>query len=183
MGKALAVGRGVARAHDRDGVAAQELELAAHGNEGRGVIDRGKGARIIGLAPGDKPGAGALDRLHFAFGGGLGGQVERALTAAAPGDLGQGLERRSRRAIAGEELEERHWTDILAADEPQPIEPFAGGEKARLSHPCHDARKLWVPSTGSHPPGSHPSSMRFSNSTSSASTRSLAHNSSILRTA
>jgi len=92
---------------------------------------------IIFVPKGDQPGAKAVDPVHFPLRGLSGVDVQAAFTAATPGELRQGRQRRARAAIAGHQITEEAGADIFAADQAQPVQPLLVGHDmgTRKGHP------------------------------------------------
>ena len=103
--------------------------LAAHGDERRRGVAVAKPGRIERLADADERPAEPERRRHLLLGFGEAGDADGARGAAAPGEVGQRIERRLRRAEMIDEAAKRRWPDILAPDEAQPGKPLLVGQR------------------------------------------------------
>ena len=110
-------------------------------NSGRRVVDHLQRVRIVSLADGNKRDVELAARVDFPFGGFARADFRDDATAAAARQCRQGFECRARIAKMFEERAERPWTDILAADEPQPIQPLFIGQTDRFRPRAHLAPK------------------------------------------
>ena len=127
-GEAVAAGRRVARADDRDHVLAQELPVAAHGNQRRRIGKRRQRRRIIGLAERDQARPQRRAGLELTFGLGARVYAERPPPPAAAREVGKRAKRLLGRAEVAQELEERDRPDVLAAAQAQPGESLGVGQ-------------------------------------------------------
>ncbi len=116
--------RRVARADHGDGGRREHREPAAHREKRRSVVGRLQAARILGFAEGDQIDAEPVRGAQFSFGVFRGSDPDRARGPAAAGEIGQRRERGTRAAIVIEQRPEGARADILAADQPQPVEPL-----------------------------------------------------------
>src|SRR5262249_28080256 len=83
---------------------------------------------IVGLAKRDQVDAERPCRLDLALGLVVRIDAGSALGAAAPGKLRQRFERLARAAIVVDERAEGARPNVLAANEPQPVDPLLVGE-------------------------------------------------------
>ena len=120
--------RGVARTHDRDHRPRQRGDAAAHRDERRRAVDLRQAKRIGGFAGGDELRAELLRGFDLARRVGARADADRTRRSAAPRQIGQGAQRRPRAAVALEQRGEGARPDILAADQPQPVEPLLVGQ-------------------------------------------------------
>ncbi len=102
--------------------------LPPDGDERRRVIDHCQPVWIIVFAERDENGAEFLRGGDLLFRLGARADVRRAAAAAAAGKPRQRLKRRSRAAEMIDQCAERPRPDILAANEPQPVEPLLIGQ-------------------------------------------------------
>ena len=137
-GEAVAAGRRVARADDRDHVLAQELPVAAHGDQRRRIGKHRQRRRIIGFAERDQARPYRRAGLELTLGLGARVYAERPPLPAAVRELGKRPKRLLGRAEMVQELEERDRPDVLAAAQAQPGEPLGVGQGARRSR-CHSS--------------------------------------------
>ena len=68
--------------------------MAAHGDDGRGVLDGGERLGIVRLAMGDEPGTEPFEALELALGRRDGTDLEGARSSAPAGEFGQRVQRR-----------------------------------------------------------------------------------------
>ena len=113
--KAPAVGRSVARADDRHHRALQQLGPTKHRQDRRRVVDGGKRTRIVGLAPADHSGAGAVQGSQFGLGFGPAHRGDGPGALAAAGELRHHFERCPGGAEAAQHGEEADRADRLGA--------------------------------------------------------------------
>ena len=131
VGECEAGGGGVARSDDRRRRLLQGLDSAAAGDERRGGVDFAEKRRIVGLADCEEPYAEPARDRELALDLLARRQRDRAARAAAPGKLGQRLERGPRAAVPVEERPEGAGADVLRSDEAQPVEQFCVGKTRR----------------------------------------------------
>jgi hypothetical protein len=124
LGELDAGGGGVARADQRDHVCAQHLGLAAHAEERRRVVDHPESRRIAGLAQRHERNAEPRRGFDLALGFGHRTDAPGSGRAAAAGQFWQRVERGAGGAVVIEQGAEGAGTDILAADQLQPVEPL-----------------------------------------------------------
>jgi hypothetical protein len=129
--KTPAISRGVACPHDRHHRPLQKLWPADHGQDRRRIVDRGKRARVEGLAPTDYSGASLAQGGEFSLGFGprYGRDGLRTFTAARK--LREHVERRPRRAETAQHRKKADRANRLRATQPQPIETLLRIEFAR----------------------------------------------------
>jgi hypothetical protein len=118
----------IARAHNGDHRMGERRDISPHRDQGRRVVDHLQPQRIVGLAEGNEGRAerargaqlalGLLDRID----------ARRPRCAAAARQLGQRLEGCARAATMVDERAEGARTDVLAPDQPQPVEPLLFGQ-------------------------------------------------------
>ena len=121
----------------------QRRELAAHREQRRRIVDHAQPLRIVGFAERDQrdaePRAAAISRSASARGQMRAGSRR----AAAAGEFGQRVERRPRAAVVIDQRAEGARPDIVAADEPQPVEPLRVGQThARIGPVGHAVPQL-----------------------------------------
>jgi hypothetical protein len=115
--------------------------MTAHRKQRRRVIDHLQAFRIAGFADGDERNAKLLRGFDLTLDRFARTNLRRS-SAAAPRQLGQGLERRAGAAEMIDEGAKRARPDVLAADEAEPVEPLLVGEMDvvhRLVHVCPQA--------------------------------------------
>jgi hypothetical protein len=116
--------RGVARADDGDQRPHQHSQLAAHRQQRRAIVDHLQPRRKIRLAKRDEIDATRPRRFQFCLGVLARTDARRCRGAAAAGERGQGAKRGARATIVIDQVAEGARTDIVGADEAQPIEPL-----------------------------------------------------------
>jgi hypothetical protein len=122
LGEAHAAGRGIAGADDGNHGQLQHRHIALHGEERRRVADHRQPLRISGLAHGEQAHAERFHGSELTLGVFAWMNARRAGGTAASGKIGQRLECGARTAVMIEEGAERARTDVVAANETQPIE-------------------------------------------------------------
>jgi hypothetical protein len=131
----LAVDRGVAGADHGDRAFPQQKRMADDRDQRRSVVDRGQGLRVVGLACGNQPRPELGQRRHFTLRLRPGGYPQRRLASAAFRQIGKRLDRFSRRIEPFHQTGEGDRTDVLGANQPQPVKPLNVGQCAsQLSH-------------------------------------------------
>jgi hypothetical protein len=114
--------------------------LSTDRNERRRVVDHLQTERIIGLPQRHEGGAEFVGGRDLALGLRAGENLRRRAGAAAAGERRQRLECGTGAAEMIDEGAKRAWADILAANEPQPIDPLQVLEFSRettlLLQPC-----------------------------------------------
>ena len=125
----LDAGRGgIARTDDRDHRHGQRGSLAAHGKQRRRIVDHLQAQRVVRLAGRHQADTHRGGRLELALGIGARTDAGRTRRAASAGELRQALERRFGTAAMLQQRPEGAWSDVLAADQPQPVDPVLVGE-------------------------------------------------------
>ena len=104
------------------------MDVAEGADQRRRVLDVGQQRRVAGLAPGDEPGADAVERFHFLLGVGLGADPEPVCPATVTGQPGQGIERRPGAAETLQQFVERDRADVVGPGQTQPVQLFVGGQ-------------------------------------------------------
>jgi len=120
--------RGVARAHHGDHGVVQHGRLAADREQRRGVVDGRQLRRIFVLAEGHQRNAHLGRRRELCLSFLARANPHRPRRAAAPGEIGQRLERRTGAAAVIKERAEGARSDVLGTDEAQPVEALVVGE-------------------------------------------------------
>jgi hypothetical protein len=124
LGEAQAGSRGVARADNGDRRQVERRRPPAHRQERRGVVDHLQAARIVGLAQRDQRHPEGVGGLELAFGIPTRVDPGGADRAAAAGEIGQRRERGARPAAVVDERPKCARADVVATDQPQPVEPL-----------------------------------------------------------
>ena len=101
--------------------------MPAHRKQRRRVINHLQAFRIAGFADGDERHAEVLRRFDFLFGRFARTDLRRRPTAA-PRQRGQGVERGTGAAEMIDKGAECARSNVLAADEAQPVEPLLVGQ-------------------------------------------------------
>src|SRR5262249_47466097 len=122
--------RGVARPDHRYHRPRQRGGIATHGKQRRRVVDFGEPRRIGGLVQRDKlhPERAGGGKLAL----GLGTRTDSHVAAAAAREIGQLRERRGGAAAVAKEAAETARPDVLAADEPQPVNALVISERGAV---------------------------------------------------
>ena len=126
-------GRGrIARANNGDLRRGQRGGMAADRQQRRRIVDHRQPLRIIRLAHGNDRDAEFFRRRDLALGLGARTDFRREIAwcicATAAGERRQRFQRRARPAEMIDQRPERARPDILAADQPQPIDPLLVGQ-------------------------------------------------------
>ena len=120
--------RRIARADHRDHRPRQRGEIAAHREQRRRVVDLGEPLRIGVFASATKRNAELPAASISRSASARGSDADGARGAAAAGKFGQRFDRRARIAVLTQQPSEGARPDIVAADQPQPVEPLFVGE-------------------------------------------------------
>jgi hypothetical protein len=123
LGDLHASGRGIARADDGDERHRQHASMAADREQRRGVIDHLQTLRIVGLAECHQRNAELGAGFNFPLGLLTRANLRTAGAAATARQPRQGFECRARPAEMIEQRPKSARPDILASNEPQPVEP------------------------------------------------------------
>ena len=122
-------GRGVARADDGDQRPGQTPRVAAHRDQRRRVVDHPQPRRIVRLAERDEARRRALRAASSSRSASSREQMRAGpRRAAAPRQLRQRVERGARAAEMIDQVAEGARPDVVAADQPQPVEPLLVGQ-------------------------------------------------------
>jgi hypothetical protein len=127
LGEAHARGRGIARADDRHGRQGERSGVAAHGEKRRGIVDHPQAVRIVGLGSRHQGHAHRLGGRELALGVLARADAGRPGCAPSSGEIGQRGQRRARIAAMPDQGLKRARADMIAADQPQPIDPLLVG--------------------------------------------------------
>ena len=122
---------GVARAHHGDRGARQQAHMPDGRQDRRRIVDRRQGARVVALASAKQAAIQLRKRGELLLRRRLLEDAQRLAAATPTREFGQGIERGRSAAIGREQVPKGDRAHILAADEPQPVEPFLVGESAR----------------------------------------------------
>ena len=117
---------GVAGAHDRNHRPRQRLPRAAHGEQGRRVIEGGEPRRIVNFTRREQADAELL--ACGDFGARFLERADATCRAATARQVGQVRERGARIAEMTDQRAEGARPDILGPDQPQAVEPLGFGE-------------------------------------------------------
>ena len=137
-------GGGIARADDGDQWPRQNVALAAHGKQRRRIVDHLQPRRIVRLAQRDEFDAARARGLEFAFGVFARTDARRTRSAAAPRQAWKRGERAARAAVIIDQVAKGARPDIVAADQPQPVEPLllaSAHAVAQTLAPAADSRQ------------------------------------------
>ena len=115
--------RGVSRSDDGDRRTAENLQIAFHRDQRRPGLDRRQRRGIVGFAARYEARSGSGGDVQFAFGIAGAADAEFA-TAFLPDQLRQGVERRSRPAMAVQKALERAGPHAFRSGQTQPVEPL-----------------------------------------------------------
>src|SRR5205807_12303 len=102
--------------------------LAAHREERRSVVDLAQAKRITWLAQRNEPHSERLRCQQLALSFGARAGPRRPGGAATKGEIGQGVKGGARTAAMAQKIAKRARTNVLAADEPQPVEALGVAE-------------------------------------------------------
>jgi hypothetical protein len=100
---------------------------AAHAEQRRRSVKCGQPWRIAGLARRDQADAELPAACKFAAGLGFATDAARTRRAAAPREIRQPLQRGAGAAEMAHQRTERPRPDMIAADQPQPVDPLGVG--------------------------------------------------------
>ena len=128
FGETPSVQRGVAGADHGDGGPRQQMTLAHDADQRRRVLNVNQIRRIARLDLGNENGADRLLSFHLALRRRQRADRHGLAPSAAARQIGQGLERRRRRTEAFDQPVKSDGSDVLATDEPQPVQPLGGGK-------------------------------------------------------
>ena len=129
LGEFHAGGRGVARADNGDHRLRQDgASLPRTAKQRRRIVDHLQARRIIRLAERDQFDAARAAPPSIRAAASSREQMRDARGAAAARERGQGVERGARAAVMVDQVAEGARPDIVAADEPQPVEPLLVGQ-------------------------------------------------------
>ena len=96
-------------------------------SNGGAPVKCGEPRRIAGLARRDQADAKLAAACEFTAGVVLAADTARTRRAAAPGEIRQPLQRGTRAAEMTDQRMERTRPDMVAADQPQPVDPLGVG--------------------------------------------------------
>ena len=142
--------RRIARADHGDRRHGERRQMAAHRKQRRRIVDHLQALRIAGFADGDERDVEFSRGVHLTLS--LVARTNlRRRRAAAPRQRGQGLKRRAGAAEMIDESAKRPRSDVLAADEAQPVEALLVGEVDAMCRFVH-----FTPETGRRSSGISP---------------------------
>jgi hypothetical protein len=105
-------------------VRSQHRHLAADAKQRRRVVDHAQPRRIVRLAERNQRDAEPPRGFDLAFGGFDGADTYRLCGPAAPRQIGQSVKRGAGAAVVIDQRAEGSRTDVVAANEAQPIAPL-----------------------------------------------------------
>src|SRR5215475_5037556 len=116
--------RRISRADNCDQRLLQHLQLATQGDNRWRIVDHLQARWIVGLAEHEIFDADRTRRFQFAFGFLAGADVWRTGGAAAARQAWKSSEGRPSAAVISDQVPESAGANILAPNEPEPIEPL-----------------------------------------------------------
>ncbi len=127
-------GRRIARSDNSDDRTVKRSEPSAHRQYRRRVIDHLQAGGIMLFAERDKRHPAAACSFKFALSIRFPANFDGAIGSATAGEIGERFERRAGAAEMIEQGSEGTGTDVLATDEPQPIEALGGVAELDAAH-------------------------------------------------
>src|SRR6185437_15480587 len=106
----------------------QHRKRTTDAEQRRRALQCGEPRRIAGLAWRDQADAKLAAAREFTAGLVLAADTARTRRAAAPREIGQPLQRRTRAAEMTDQRMECTRPDMVAADQPQPVDPLGIGQ-------------------------------------------------------